>query len=80
VTERYLGTNELAARLGYSPWWVRFLARSGRLPCRRVGAAGRLLFDPAEVEAALGRVAPQGPTGPHTEGAAGVPSTAPTAS
>jgi excisionase family DNA binding protein len=50
---QYVTVAEVAERLRYSAWYVRDLARSGRLPSVRLSPGGRLLFDPAAVEAAL---------------------------
>jgi excisionase family DNA binding protein len=47
---RYIGTDEVARRLGVTPTWVRLLARRGDLPeAARVGRWR--LFHPAAVEA-----------------------------
>ena len=49
----YLTASEIASALRRSVWSVYRDAASGRIPCRRVNGRGRLLFDPAEVRAAL---------------------------
>jgi excisionase family DNA binding protein len=46
----YIGTDEVARRLGVTPTWVRLLARRGELPeAARVGRWR--LYDPAAVDA-----------------------------
>jgi excisionase family DNA binding protein len=49
----YLTVPEVADRLRLSRSHVYKLARSGALPARRLVPRGKLLFDPAAVEAAL---------------------------
>ena len=58
---KYLTASEVAERLHYSVWSVRALARAGILSGVRLRPGGKLLFDPAEVDAALERVSPQDP-------------------
>jgi hypothetical protein len=49
----YLTASEIAVALRRSVWSIYRDAAAGRIPCRRVNGRGRLLFDPAEVRAAL---------------------------
>lgn len=48
MTDRLLDAKEVAARLGVSESWVREAARTGALPCVRLGRYVR--FDPDDVE------------------------------
>jgi excisionase family DNA binding protein len=52
VTERLLDAKEIADRLGVPASWVRDSARSGAMPCVRLGRYVR--FDLADVEAWIG--------------------------
>lgn len=49
MTERLLDAREVAERLGVPETWVRESARSGAMPCVRLGRYVR--FDLADVEA-----------------------------
>jgi molybdate transport system regulatory protein len=57
----FLSAEQAAARLHLNVKRVQALARAGKLPGRRVGR--RWLFDPRELDAALGRPSPAGPPG-----------------
>ncbi len=54
----------MARRLGVTQAWLRELADAGRIPSVSAGA-GRFLFNPDAVEAALSALAAQGPTLPQ---------------
>jgi len=56
-----LSVEEAAARLHLNVKRVQALARAGKLPGRRIGR--RWLFDPRELDAALGRPPQAGSTG-----------------
>jgi excisionase family DNA binding protein len=51
MSERLLDAKEIAERLGVPETWVRESARSGAMPCVRLGRYVR--FDLADVEAWL---------------------------
>jgi excisionase family DNA binding protein len=51
MTERLLAAREIAERLGVPESWVRESARSGAIPCIRLGRYVR--FDLGDVEAWL---------------------------
>jgi DNA-binding transcriptional MerR regulator len=44
------GVNEAARHIGRSAWQVRYLARNGLIPYRRLTPTGRLEFDLAELD------------------------------
>lgn len=46
-----ISTSEAAQLLGCSGQWVRSLCRSGAVPGRRIGRAGRWLIDPSGLDA-----------------------------
>jgi excisionase family DNA binding protein len=53
MAARKLAAKELAEALGVTADTVRRWADDGRIPCLRAVPGGRLMFDLAEVEAAL---------------------------
>src|SRR4051812_22030875 len=54
-----LTPEEVAERLGASPWWVREQARRGRVPHLRLGR-GRIRFLPEHIELLVRMVTVQG--------------------
>jgi excisionase family DNA binding protein len=52
---RFLTVPEVAERLRVWTWYVHDLVRTDGLPAFRLGPRGRLLFDPDEFDAAVGR-------------------------
>ena len=58
MTERLLDAKEIAERLGVPETWVRESARSGAIPCVRLGRYVR--FDLADVEAWIEECKPPG--------------------
>jgi len=50
---RFVTASEMADRLRMTTDRLYQLVRAGEIPAKRIGERGRLLFDPAAVEAAM---------------------------